>query len=224
MSNEIVQSIIDEAKKAALEQFEELHPCDPNHVDGEYLLRKKAEVASNATISLAEYDVNLNQAVVEIMIEIIKDQLYRYLGEEYSSLREWAHSKLDGVTSERTINRWLRVAQAMHQAYMDGVTSDPIELYHKVGVTKAEVLATAQDLYSDPTEREAKSKEIIDAASTSKAKEVLETASDLKPKPVFVVKENSDGSTTIYGNMTHEVAMEFMLHNSHYADFRLDDD
>ena len=220
----IVGDIISEAKKAAEEQFDELHPCDPNHVDGEYLLRNKAEVASNATIALAEYDVNLNQAIIEIMIEIIKDQLYMYLGEEYSSLREWAHSKLDDITSERTVNRWLRVAVAMHQAYLDGITADPVDLYHQVGVTKAEVLATAQDLYSDPVEREEKSKEIISASSTSKAKEILETASGIKPKPIFVVHENNDGSTTMYSNMSHEEAMEFMVHNSNYADFRLDAD
>lgn len=219
--NETVQSIIETAKTVAAEEFDELYPVDDSDKDQSYYMRRKAEVTSNAGLSLSEYSVNLNEAIIRIIVEMMEEELYKYLGEEYSSVREWAHSKYGDIVNQRTLNRWIRSAISMYKTYMEGHVSSSEEAMDSIDITRAEVIATARDMIEDDTDRREVINSIIKAKTTSDAKEILSSKTVKKPKGVLIVEEKADGSVDVRGNITTDQLAEWMVSLTNHVEFRL---
>jgi hypothetical protein len=224
METDIVQNIIDEAQRVAEKEFDQEFPLvDPSIVDEEYEKRKRSLIVSNSTITLAEYSVNLNEAIIRNMLEMLEDDLYLYLGEEYGSLHEWASSKLGDIEkSARTIQRWVRTAIAIHKTYMEGLVDDAGEAFKDIGVTKAEVLATAHDLLEKGSpELKAALEEIMEAPTTDKAREVLYGKTVEVPRGVLVVVQNPNGSVHVSGDITFDQLVQWQVSLIKHVDFRM---
>ena len=222
MTDEVVRSIIEEAISIAEQEFEEEFPM-PNP-DKEYLIRKDAVATGNDIVYLCRYDNSLTNAIIHLMIKMEQFHLYRMNGEEYSSIKEWAFSKLGEYQADRTIHRWVAAAMGAIRAMDAGITDDPQKLFDDVGIYKASMINQSFNNVPE-SEQEDVVNNIINSKNIYDAQDIVNKASQpFAPRITIIVRpETPDGVTHIEAEVSETQLAILQLKLGSFVDFEFGD-